>query len=119
MKQVFSNLLSNSLKYSIDIPAISVTAKWVQEHEIPCAGSPASDRRFVQIGFSDNGIGFEPQYSQKIFDLFQRLHSSHQYYGTGIGLSIVKKIIDQHKGYISAESGVQGGATFHIWLPAE
>jgi signal transduction histidine kinase len=119
MKQLFSNLLSNSLKFSGEAPAIRVTAGVVTEDQIPAAARPRSGRTFIQISFSDNGIGFEPQYSKKIFELFQRLHSRHHYSGTGIGLSIVKKIIDQHNGYITAEPGDQGGATFQIWLPAE
>jgi signal transduction histidine kinase len=119
MRQLFSNLLSNSLKFASEAPVINVTVCVVKEDRIPVAGRPRSGSTFVQISFSDNGIGFEPQYSKKIFELFQRLHSKHQYSGTGIGLSIVKKIVDQHKGYITAEPGDQRGATFHIWLPAE
>jgi len=118
LNQVFSNLLSNSLKFASGAPVIAVSARVVTEAQVPVARESATDRNFVQISFSDNGIGFDPQYSKKIFDLFQRLHSKHQYSGTGIGLSIVKKIVDQHNGYISAEPGEQGGATFYIWLPA-
>jgi signal transduction histidine kinase len=123
MQQVFSNLLSNSLKFSGDAPVISVTSSIVTGDQVPAIGQPQAaiqppaSRTFYQICFSDSGIGFEPRYSRKIFDLFQRLHSQHQYSGTGIGLSIVKKIVEQHNGYITAESGEHGGATFHIWLP--
>jgi signal transduction histidine kinase len=119
MNQVFSNLLSNSLKFSGDSPVITVTANVVTEDQIPSAGQPGAGRIFHQICFADSGIGFEPEYSKKIFELFQRLHSKHRYSGTGIGLSIVKKIIEQHDGYITAEPGEQGGAIFHIWLPAK
>lgn len=119
MNQVFSNLLSNALKFSKGAPEVSVTSKTVTEDEIPVAEASRSGRSFTQITFADNGIGFDPQYSKKIFDLFQRLHSKHQYSGTGIGLSIVKKIVDQHNGYIAAEPGEKGGATFYIWLPLD
>jgi signal transduction histidine kinase len=119
MNQVFSNLLSNALKFSGDGPEISVSANLVTEEQIPAAEQPRAGRKFYQICFADSGIGFESQYSEKIFELFQRLHSKHQYSGTGIGLSIVKKIIEQHNGYITAEPGEQGGAIFHIWLPQE
>jgi signal transduction histidine kinase len=119
MNQVFSNLLSNSLKFSGAGPVISVTANLVTEDQIPVAGQPGAGRLFHQICFADSGIGFEPQDSKKIFELFQRLHSKHRYSGAGIGLSIVKKIIEQHNGYITAEPGQESGATFYIWLPAE
>jgi signal transduction histidine kinase len=119
MNQVFSNLLSNSLKFSGTGPVIKVTANLVTEDQIPIARGLSGRRPFHQICFADSGIGFEPQYSKKIFELFQRLHSKHRYSGTGIGLSIVKKIIEQHHGYITAEPGEEGGAIFNIWLPAE
>ena len=108
MKQVFSNLLSNSLKFSGENPVIGVTENLLTK----------DNRAFHQICFRDSGIGFEPEYSKKIFELFQRLHPKHRYSGTGIGLSIVKRIIEQHNGYITAEPGEEGGAVFFIWLPA-
>jgi signal transduction histidine kinase len=110
MTQLFTNLLSNALKFSRGAPVIDVTADEVTREGAPLA-------RYVRINFQDNGIGFEAQYSTQIFELFQRLHSKDQYAGSGIGLSIVKKIVDQHRGYIIAESGATGGAVFRIWLP--
>ncbi|HEV2483576.1 MAG TPA: ATP-binding protein [Puia sp.] len=118
MNQLFSNLLSNSLKFSDDPPVINVMSRIVTGEQVPGGDAGGPGRSYVQISFCDNGIGFERQYSTKIFDLFQRLHAKHQYSGTGIGLSIVKKIVGQHHGYILAEPGEQGGATFHIWLPS-
>jgi PAS domain S-box-containing protein len=118
MNQLFSNLLSNSLKFSTGTPAISVTSRVVMGNQVQAGDRLLPEQKFVQISFSDNGIGFETEYSKKIFDLFQRLHGRHQYSGTGIGLTIVKKIVEQHNGYISAESGGDKGAIFHIWLPA-
>lgn len=67
----------------------------------------------------DNGIGFDPDFSIKIFEVFQKLHSKDEYEGTGIGLSIVKKIIENHHGVITATSEPGKGARFDIYVPAE
>ena len=67
----------------------------------------------------DNGIGFDPDFSVKIFEVFQKLHSKDEYEGTGIGLSIVKKIIENHHGAITATSQPGKGARFDIYVPAE
>jgi PAS domain S-box-containing protein len=105
LKQVFANLVSNSIKYSKegDIPEITITAE-----------QGAQD---ITIFFSDNGIGFEEKYADKIFGMFQRLHTRDEFEGTGIGLSIAKKIIDMHKGTITASSEPGKGAMFIISLP--
>ncbi|HMK02551.1 MAG TPA: ATP-binding protein, partial [Ferruginibacter sp.] len=76
------------------------------------------EKKYCHISISDNGIGFEQEYSEKIFDLFQRLHSRTQYHGTGIGLAIVKKIVENHHGFITATSKLNKGATFDIYIPA-
>jgi signal transduction histidine kinase len=75
--------------------------------------------QYLQIKLEDNGIGFEQKDSEKIFELFKRLHTRKEYSGTGIGLAIVKKIIENHKGYITAESVAEKGAIFKIVLPVE
>ena len=67
--------------------------------------------------FTDNGIGFEPQYKDRIFELFQRLHDKQKIAGTGIGLAIVKKIVENHQGFITASSQLNEGATFDIFIP--
>ena len=74
--------------------------------------------RYCHISISDNGIGFEQHFNEKIFELFQRLHGRMEYDGTGIGLAIVKKIIDNHNGIITANSELNKGATFDIYIPA-
>lgn len=107
MEQLFSNLISNSLKYSDKTPVITITYK------------KNDDDGTITITFSDNGIGFEEKYSEQIFKLFQRLHGKNDYAGTGIGLSICKKIVELHKGSISAESIPGKGAIFNIILPVE
>ena len=74
-------------------------------------------KRYYHLTISDNGIGFETKYNEKVFDLFKRLHSLNEYSGTGIGLSICKKIVENHKGFITAH-GVPGtGTTFNVYLP--
>ena len=73
---------------------------------------------YWKIIFSDNGIGFEQQYADKIFELFQRLHSRFEYEGTGIGLAICKKIVQNHKGFIYANGQPGLGASFVIYLPS-
>jgi signal transduction histidine kinase len=70
------------------------------------------------ITFEDNGIGFESHFAERIFQLFQRLHSKEEYTGTGIGLAIVKKIIDHHNGVITASSELGNGTRFDIYIPA-
>lgn len=117
MNQLFSNLISNSLKFSAAAPEIRITGSRQTGREIPLAPSELAERSYHHICVRDNGIGFEPEFSEKIFALFQRLHRRNEYAGTGIGLSIVKKIVEQHEGFISAESRPGEGATFHIWLP--
>jgi light-regulated signal transduction histidine kinase (bacteriophytochrome) len=69
------------------------------------------------MSVSDNGIGFEQQFSEKIFDVFQRLHGKEQYKGTGIGLAIVKKIVENHDGIIVAKGELNKGAIFDIYIP--
>ena len=73
---------------------------------------------YCHIRIEDNGIGFEQQYSSKIFEVFQRLHGKLEYTGTGIGLAIVKKIVDNHNGIITATGELNKGATFDIYIPA-
>ena len=118
MHQLFSNLINNSIKFSVRKPVIRIESEIVNGHELPIQ-SDDPDRKFAQIKFIDNGIGFETQYKDQIFKLFQRLHSKSEYKGTGVGLSIVRKIVDTHGGQILAESTMDEGSTFTIWLPIE
>lgn len=112
MHQLFSNLIGNSLKYSKEKPVIKIHGEPVEY--ITKKGKP---KNCLKITLSDNGIGFDEQYSQQIFKLFKRLHGKTEYSGTGIGLSICKKIVEFHKGSISAASTPGEGATFTIMLP--
>ncbi len=118
--QLFTNLISNAIKFTgVDnTPMITISATTSQAGEEKIAESHFSGG-YLHIRVQDNGIGFEEQYSQRIFEVFQRLHDKNQYEGTGIGLSICKKVVENHEGVIRAE-GIPGkGACFHIYLPME
>ena len=112
LQQLFHNLITNALKYSKpDIPPQIVISSLL----VP--GSSTAEA-YHRIEFRDNGIGFEQEYAEKIFHMFTRLHGRNEYSGTGVGLSIAKKVVENHNGYISA-TGVTGeGAVFCIHLPA-
>lgn len=118
VQQLFSNLLNNALKFSkADVPPhVVVTAATVDGKKVPLPNPPVA-KTYCHISFRDNGIGFEPEYTRKIFEVFQRLHGRSEYGGTGIGLAICKKIVENHNGVITAEGEVDKGATFHIYLP--
>jgi PAS domain S-box-containing protein len=117
-QQLLTNLISNAIKYKKENlnPIITIKAEKVSASEIK-AELTSSAKKYWKIMIADNGIGFEPQYSSKIFELFQRLHGRSEYEGTGIGLAICKKIVQNHKGIITAESELGRGATFTIYLP--
>lgn len=117
-RQLLLNLLSNSLKFSNPAipPYIKIKSKIAKGAELNNE-KLLDNTHYCHISFSDNGIGFEQQFNHKIFELFQRLHGRHEYSGTGIGLAIVKKIVDNHEGVITAKGEVNKGATFDIFLP--
>ncbi len=118
-RQLMFNLVSNSLKFSNNNHSPHIKIKT----EIS-KGANLNNEKLVKemsychISVSDNGIGFEQQYNEKIFEVFQRLHGKHQYSGTGIGLAIVKKIVENHHGIITAKGELDKGATFNIYIPA-
>lgn len=118
LQQLFNNLLNNALKFSkTDVPPfIRITCDVVDGRRLNESG-PLASKEYFHIAFKDNGIGFEPEYSKKIFEVFQRLHGRSDYGGTGIGLAICKKIVENHNGMIFAEGNLGDGATFHIYLP--
>ncbi|UPT70861.1 MAG: PAS domain-containing protein [Flavobacterium sp. JAD_PAG50586_2] len=118
--QLIYNLVSNSLKFSRAdvIPKIIIKCE-INKGSKMKNNQLDTQREYCHITFSDNGIGFDQQYSEKIFEVFQRLHGKETYQGTGIGLAIVKKIIDNHKGVVNAKGGLGKGATFDIYIPLE
>jgi signal transduction histidine kinase len=122
LRQLFQNLLSNALKFHRNgsSPVVQITARHVAAKAIPPEIKPnlLSNRPYWAICVSDNGIGFDAQYAGQIFQVFQRLHSRDQFPGTGIGLAIVKKVVEQHDGAIQAHSTPGEGAVFTVYLPA-
>ncbi|MBI2722100.1 MAG: response regulator [Bacteroidetes bacterium] len=118
IKPLFQNLINNSLKYSKkDIQPVIEISGQIEPNEDKTTKTKFN--KFCRIQVKDNGVGFEQQYAEQIFTMFKRLHGNSEYAGTGIGLAICKKIVDEHHGYISAISAVNQGSTFTITLPAE
>lgn len=120
LQQLFQNLIGNALKYSKPDtrPEITLTCKVVKGDEIPSAAmQELTERSFYQVEVRDNGIGFEQKYAENIFGIFQRLHNKAEYEGTGVGLSIARKVVENHNGYIWANSQPGKGSTFHVLLP--
>lgn len=120
IQQLFTNLISNSLKFNNEgiAPVIKIESKLESADNLQIENS-YNTLSYHRISFIDNGIGFEKQYAKKIFQLSFRLHDKSQYPGTGIGLSICKKIVENHNGFIETESSPLHGASFSIYLPAE
>jgi PAS domain S-box-containing protein len=117
INQLFLNLISNSLKFSDAPPRITITANTVPGKQIKTESEINKKEDFTELVFSDNGIGFEQQYADRIFSIFQRLHSGPKYGGTGIGLALCKKIAENHGGAISVESEPGKGTRFFVYLP--
>ncbi|MHA4811053.1 sensor histidine kinase [Flavitalea flava] len=118
-RQLMHNLLRNALKFSSPnrpphIRIKSLILKGSKLNNEKLAGS----KNYCHISVADNGIGFEPEYKDRIFEVFQKLHNKEIYEGTGIGLSIVKKIAENHNGIVTATSQLDEGATFNIYIPA-
>ncbi|HYF30354.1 MAG TPA: ATP-binding protein [Chitinophagaceae bacterium] len=118
MNQLFNNLLSNSLKFTHEDrkPHITVQAQKLSKEQVLNYRLQAG-REYFEIIFSDNGIGFEPHYAEQVFEVFKRLHDKHAYPGSGIGLSLCRKIVDNHQGHMFATSEEGAGTVFHIILP--
>lgn len=118
LHQLFTNLIGNAIKYRRPgiSPVINVATQLVSGKDVVRESIDAA-KEYWQITVTDNGIGFEQQYEVKIFELFQRLHGSNDYAGTGIGLAICKKIMRNHGGSITAEGRPGNGATFKLYFP--
>lgn len=117
-RQLMYNLISNALKFSKPgtpphIVIVSRNVIWNKKNVI----NLIPGKKYCHITFIDNGIGFEPHFSEQIFEVFQKLHGQEEYSGTGIGLAIVKKIVENHNGVITATSELGKGATFDIYIP--
>ncbi|WP_318312627.1 ATP-binding protein [Flagellimonas crocea] len=118
LEQLFGNLISNSLKYRNpeEQTKILLKSEIVSRGQLPKEVVNPS-KEYHKITLSDNGIGFDNQNSTKIFEVFQRLHAKTQYSGTGIGLAICKKIVENHHGFITATGEPGKGSIFSIYLP--
>ncbi len=118
-RQILYNLIGNAIKFAKKKEPlhINIYSEPVVNNDMVKDIPLVSNTVYCHIVISDNGIGFEPTYKDKIFEIFQRLHTKEEYVGTGIGLAIVKKITDNHNGFITATSQLGQGATFDIYLP--
>ena len=118
--QLLVNLLTNSLKFSRpDLPARIEIKSQIKSGQELGYDKLIPEQQYFHINYKDNGIGFEPEFSDKIFGAFQKLHSRDKYEGTGIGLAIVKKIVENHDGIVSAKGEPMNGAEFNIFIPSE
>lgn len=117
LNQLFSNLIGNSLKFTQEAPQITISSRIVSYDEITYETNLQPEGDYLELIFSDKGIGFEQKYVNKIFTIFQRLNDRVNYSGTGIGLALCKKIIENHSGFITAKSEEGQGASFLIYLP--
>lgn len=117
LNQLFLNLVSNSLKFSDKRPEITISSVIIDKKEKNGDNKLGENGKYVELIFKDNGIGFEQSYADRIFTVFQRLHGKQEYPGTGIGLALCKKIVENHEGHISVKSAPNEGTEFTVILP--
>jgi hypothetical protein len=132
MGQLFQNIINNSIKFNNKRPEITVSCEIINGNQLPdsywsvvpykfsqktISNSHKAQEKFCRIYFKDNGIGFEEKYLERIFIIFQRLNSKSLFEGSGIGLAVCQRIINNHHGFISAQSSVDIGSTFIVTLP--
>lgn len=122
IRQLFQNLVSNAIKFSREgvSPVITISSQKAASQDLLVKSVKDFHPKFpyyMVVKVTDNGIGFEEQYAEQIFVIFKRLHGRSEFEGTGIGLSVVKKIIENHEGFIIAEGRPNQGATFTVGLP--
>ena len=117
-RQLMRNLISNSLKFSKShtAPHVIIKSRIIKFTENNVNNIPPN-REYCQISFSDNGIGIDSQYKDRIFEIFQQLHAKDAYSGTGMGLTIAKKIVENHNGVIVASGELGQGTTFDVYIP--
>jgi light-regulated signal transduction histidine kinase (bacteriophytochrome) len=119
-RQVMYNLISNALKFSKKgVPSYITIKSSIEKGKKLSNALLSPEKTYCHIAVKDNGIGFESQFNDRIFEVFQKLHGKEMYTGTGIGLAIVKKIIENHNGIINAIGVLHEGTTFNIYIPTE
>ena len=121
MNQLFYNLVNNALKFSKEnvAPEINITTAWLTAEDVERNKALNPQLKYCSISVSDNGIGFNQQYAEQIFEVFKRLHGRQAYAGSGIGLALCRKIAANHNGTIYAEAQEGKGAVFYVLLPAK
>jgi PAS domain S-box-containing protein len=118
MRQLLQNVVGNALKFHREgVPPEVLISSELLPLDSPDVSDHADGRRYVRLLFQDNGIGFDEHHLDRVFDVFQRLHSREEYPGTGIGLAVCKKIVDRHGGALTAKSTLGQGSTFLVTLP--
>lgn len=117
LSQLFSNLIGNALKFTLRSPILFIRSQRKRRDEITSSPIDLTEEYYCEIVVEDNGIGFEPKFEKQIFGMFQRLHNKQKYPGTGIGLSICKRIMEYHHGFITAQSQPDKGSLFSLFFP--
>jgi signal transduction histidine kinase len=125
--QLLHNLISNSLKFANTQTTLHIVIssrtiqgrKLYNENPALPAGRLSPKTDYCHLTYIDNGIGFEPEYNERIFEMFQRLHNQDEYTGTGIGLAICKRIVENHHGIMTASGTLNEGARFDIYIPVK
>ncbi len=121
LSQLFQNLLTNALKFVVrgQPPQVHIQYFYRSLSDLPAQAHPSIQTPFYhQISVRDEGVGFDPKYGERIFQVFQRLHGNNEYTGTGVGLAICQRVVENHGGAIRADSQPGRGSTFCVYLPA-
>jgi light-regulated signal transduction histidine kinase (bacteriophytochrome) len=119
-RQLLYNLISNALKFSRPgIPPHILIKSSIEKGSELNGKNISPEKNYCHVTIKDNGIGFEPHFNERIFEVFQKLHGKDEYAGTGVGLAIVKKIVENHNGAIIASGELGKGAAFDIYIPVE
>ena len=119
LNQLMQNIISNAIKYRNpdDVPFIQIRSSRIHQYNEEISSDLAPDQDYIKIEIQDNGIGFNTEYLDRIFQMFQRLHGRSEYSGSGIGLALCRKVVQNHHGFLTAVSEQGKGSTFIIYLP--
>jgi signal transduction histidine kinase len=121
MNQLFYNLLTNAIKFRREdvAPRITITSRVLNADEIKKYPDLKEELPHVEILVADNGVGFEQQFGEQIFHIFERLYTADEFEGTGVGLALCKQIVENHHGHVFAKSKENEGASFYVILPVK